>query len=90
MAWLERARAIDRGQHILWAALVVRHVEALNRTRSSSFTFTNPEAARWGISRQKKYSLLAKLEKAGLIAVQRKTGCAPRITVIDPPERPNF
>ena len=83
MLWLERAWSLDRGQYILRAAIIVRHLEALNRGRGASFPFSNVEAARWGISRQMKRLLLNKLEGAGLIAVQRQPGCAPRITVIE-------
>jgi hypothetical protein len=87
MEWLQRAWSVDRGQYVLRAALVIRHLEALNRGRRTSFTLTNSEAARWGISRQMKYPLIKKLERAGLIAVRRRRGCALLITVIEVPAK---
>jgi DNA-binding transcriptional ArsR family regulator len=44
---------------------------------------SNLDVGRWGLSRSSKYRGLACLEEAGLVAVKRKLGRAPMVTILD-------
>jgi hypothetical protein len=61
----------------LRVALVIRHLEGLNRRKRALFPFSNVEAARWGIGRKAKGRALDALEKAGLIVVENKDAGLP-------------
>lgn len=56
---------------------------AANLRRSRVVALTNVEANLFGLNRNAKYRALAWLERAGLIAVERKLGQAPRITILE-------
>lgn len=79
LIWLETAaRLPGRSLHVgiaLWYAAGL--------TRSRSVTLSNVSGARFGLDRNAKYRALDCLEGAGLIAVQRKLGRAPVVTILD-------
>jgi hypothetical protein len=81
MEWLSRVNRLPG--NVLWVALIIRHLEGLNRGKRVSFPLSNVEAARWGVHRNVKNRALTALDKAGLIAVERKHGASPRVTVIE-------
>ena len=81
MEWIHRASKLPG--KTLCVALVLRHLEGLNKGKRVSFPFSNVEASRWGISRKLKCRALAALERAGLIAVERRRGASPLATVIE-------
>jgi hypothetical protein len=81
LEWLSRANRLPG--KALWVALIIRHLEGLNRRKRVSFPLSNVEAVRWGIHRNAKCRALTALEQAGLIAVERKPGASPLVTVIE-------
>ena len=38
----------------------------------------------WGISRHAKHRALLKMEAAGLVDIERRSGCSPRVTILSP------
>ena len=52
-------------------------------TRSRSVPLSNIAGLRFGLDRNAKYRALQWLESAGLIAVERKLGRAPLVTILD-------
>ncbi len=79
LAWLETAaRLPGRSLH---AGIALWYAAGLARSRSVSLS--NISGHRFGLDRNAKYRALAWLEGAGLIAVERKIGCAPVVTIID-------
>ncbi len=53
------------------------------RARSSRVPLSNVASQAFGLDRNAKYRALEWLEEAGLIAVERKTGQAPIVTVLE-------
>jgi hypothetical protein len=51
--------------------------------RSHSVSISNVDALGFGLERNAKYRALHWLEEAGLIAVERKLGCSPVVTLLD-------
>ena len=82
--WLSAAaRLPGRSLHAgiaLWYAAGV--------TRSLSVPLSNISGVRFGLDRNAKHRALAWLEGAGLIAVERKLGRAPLITILTPDSSP--
>jgi hypothetical protein len=79
--WLETAarlpgRSLHTGVALWYAAGVAQ---------SASVTLSNVTGHRFGLDRNAKYRALNWLEDAGLIAVLRKLGRAPLVTIIHPP-----
>ena len=57
------------------------------KTRSSTFPLSNELLRPYGVARWSKYRVLARLEKAGLIRIQRQHKKAPVITLLVKPKR---
>jgi hypothetical protein len=53
------------------------------QSKSATFPLSNAMLARYGVSREVKRRALATLESCGLIAVERRHGRAPVVTLID-------
>jgi len=68
------------GVTALLVGLALWHIKGLRR--SNSFTFSNLIVEAWGIQPDAKSRALRKLEKAGLITVERKGKRSPRVTLI--------
>ncbi len=64
----------------LHLGLVIWCAASMNRNRSVSIS--NVDALGFGLERNAKYRALDWLEQAGLIAVQRKLGCSPVVTLL--------
>lgn len=52
------------------------------RAKSMTFTLPNGVLERYGVGRRVKRRALRKLERAGMITVTQKRGCAPVITLL--------
>ena len=77
--WLSRAAKLPgRSLHVSIALWFVAGL-----TRSREVPLSNLSSARFGLDRNAKYRALAWLEKAGLIAVERKLGRAPLVTILE-------
>ncbi len=61
---------------------------AAGLTQSSSVSFSNTSSLLFGLDRNAKYRALGWLERAGLIAVERKLGRAPLITILTRDSKP--
>ena len=69
-------------------ALLIRHLEGLNRKTRTLFPLSNKFVGRYGIDRHAKSRTLKKLQSLGLIAIEQRPGCAPLITVIETRNEP--
>ena len=78
-AWLERAARLP-GKSIHLAVVLQRLVVSSNACR---VVLDNVSCLRFGLSRNAKYRALRSLEEVGLVAVMRKVGRAPIVTVRD-------
>jgi hypothetical protein len=79
--WLSRAAALPgRSLHV---ALAVWFMAGLKKT--SIVPISNVTSLQFGLDRNAKYRGLEWLEKASLIAVERRAGCAPIVTILDVP-----
>jgi hypothetical protein len=56
------------------------------KTKSTTFPLSNTLLARYGVDRKAKYRVLANLEKAGRIKIQRRNKQAPLVTLLVPPK----
>ena len=56
--------------------------------RSSRIPISNVLGGRFGLDRNAKYRALDWLEKGGLVAVERKLGRAPAVTILNPKSTP--
>ena len=79
LPWLEAAARLP-GKSI-HAGIALWYVAGL--TRSRSVPLSNIAGCRFGLDRNAKYRALHWLEGAGLIAVERKLGRAPVVTILD-------
>jgi DNA-binding transcriptional ArsR family regulator len=77
-AWVLEARKL--GVTALLAGLVLWHLKGLRK--SVSFAVSNLTMEPWGISADAKTRALVKLERAGLIRVQRRGKRSPVVTLI--------
>jgi DNA-binding MarR family transcriptional regulator len=57
------------------------------KTGSTTFSLSNTLSAQYGVNRETNRRVLANLEKAGWIHVQRSAGRSPRITLLITPKR---
>jgi hypothetical protein len=77
-------RTIRLGKTALKTALLVRHLEGLNRKKRSMFPVSNALLKDFDLkSRQQKYTGLKRLETAGLIVVMRQEGASPLVGVVE-------
>jgi hypothetical protein len=68
------------------AALITSLLVYLSwKAKSPTFTLSNDCLRQFGVNRKAKYRVLARLEKAGLIRVQRTSGRALIVTLVVPP-----
>ena len=79
LAWLEVAallpgKSLHAGVALWYAA---------GRAKSASVPLSNIASQHFGLDRNAKYRALVWLEEAGLIAVERKLGRAPVVTLLD-------
>lgn len=78
LEWLcAAARLPGRSLH---AGIALWYADGISR--SSSVPLSNISSLRFGLDRNAKYRALGWLEGAGLIAVERKLGQAPLITIL--------
>jgi hypothetical protein len=78
LPWLEHAAKLPgKSLHV---GIAVWYVAGL--TRSRRVTLSNIAGHRFGLDRNAKYRALEWLEGAGLVAVERKLGRAPIITIL--------
>jgi hypothetical protein len=52
------------------------------KAQSSTFTVSNKRLGKVGVSRDVKSRVLRDLEAAGLIKLERRPGCSPRVTLV--------
>lgn len=82
--WLSKAaRLPGKSLHVGIALWFMGGVQ-----KSRTVPLSNITSLRFGLDRNAKYRALAWLEQAGLIAVERKLGCAPIVTLNDAPSSP--
>ena len=80
LPWLEiAARLPGKSIH---AGIALWYVAGL--TRSRLVPLSNIAGLRFGLDRNAKYRALQWLEGAGLVAVERKLGRAPLVTILEP------
>jgi hypothetical protein len=77
------AKATGTSSAVVWVLLIY----LAWKTKSSTFTLSNEILKRYGVNRNAKYRVLARLEKAGFIQVERRGFRAPLITLLD--QRPS-
>ena len=76
--WLSQARKL--GVTALWVGLILWFLRGLRR--SDSFLVSNKMLRKWGIEPDAKTRALRKLEKAQLIAVERRGRRSPMVTIL--------
>lgn len=79
-AWVGHAMRLPGSA--LTVALLIRHLHKMRGP--SPVALSNVQAEKYGVSASAKRRALVELEKAGLITVERKAGCAPRVAPIEP------
>jgi DNA-binding transcriptional ArsR family regulator len=78
VSWVVQASRL--GVKALLVGLALWHLKGLRR--SNSFTVSNLMVEEWKITPDAKRRALLKLEKAGLITVERRGKCSPRVTLV--------
>jgi hypothetical protein len=78
VSWVCRASRL--GVKALFVGLALWHLKGLRR--DDSFLVSNLVLREWGIQPDAKARALRKLEKAGLIAVERRAKCSPLVTLV--------
>jgi DNA-binding transcriptional ArsR family regulator len=78
VSWVCQASRL--GVKALLVGLTLWHLKGLRR--SNSFTVSNLMVEEWKITPDAKRRALLKLEKAGLITVERRGKCSPRVTLV--------
>jgi hypothetical protein len=73
-------QASQLGVKALLVGLILWHLKGLRR--SNSFTVSNLMVEGWKIKPDAKRRALCKLEKAGLIAIERRGKRSPRVTLL--------
>jgi hypothetical protein len=77
--WLQRAaRLPGKSMHL---AVVLLLIAIAQKTRC--VVLGNLACKRFGLNRNAKYRALCSLESAGLVAIQRKLGRSPIVTILD-------
>jgi hypothetical protein len=82
--WMLRAYRAGAGSGAM-TGLALWYMSGVKRGERT-VRLTNLEAARWGVTRQSKWTALAALEAAGLISIQRRHKTSPLVTLIDDSE----
>jgi hypothetical protein len=78
IAWLEAAAKLPgKSMHL---AIVLLRIATVGQTRRVALS--NLACERFGLNRNAKYRALRSLENAGLIAVERKLGRSPVVTIL--------
>jgi hypothetical protein len=79
--WLSRAAMLPgRSLHV---AMALWFMAGLKKTRI--VPISNVTGLQFGLDRNAKYRALEWLEQADLISVERRTGRAPIVTILEPP-----
>jgi hypothetical protein len=78
VAWLSRARKL--GVTALWVGLSLWFLRGLRH--SDSFVVSNLIMREWDVLPDAKLRALRKLEKAGLITIERRGKRSPRVTLV--------
>jgi DNA-binding transcriptional ArsR family regulator len=78
--WLSQARRL--GGPALWVGLALWFLRGLKR--SNSFAVSNLMMQEWDVLPDAKSRALRKLEKAGLITIERRGKRSPRVTLVMP------
>jgi hypothetical protein len=79
---LEDCAVAFKAVHALKALVWVVLLHLARVTRSETVTLANGLLAKLGVSRMTKTRALAEFESAGLVAVERAPGRAPRVTIL--------
>jgi hypothetical protein len=79
-SWLKRVYTTTHGRSDVIVALHLYHWRVVRK--SKTVTVTNAELAEYGINRLEKSRSLGRLEKAGLVKVDRRDKRAPRVTLL--------
>ena len=85
LPWLEKAARLPGKS--LHAGIALWYAAGL--LRSAAVPLSNISGLRFGLDRNAKYRALDWLEDAGLIAVERKLGRAPVVTIVQTGEPPS-
>lgn len=85
LLWLETAAKLPGKS--LHAGIALWFAAGL--MRSAAVPLSNLSGLRFGLDRNSKYRALAWLERAGLIAVERKLGRSPVVTILQTPGPPS-
>jgi DNA-binding transcriptional ArsR family regulator len=78
VVWLSQARKL--GVSALWIGLGLWFLRGLRK--SDSFIVSNLIMQEWGVQPDAKSRALGKLEKAGLITIERRDKRSPRVTLV--------
>lgn len=76
--WLSQARKL--GATALWVGLVLWFLRGLKK--SDTFVVSNLILQEWGVQPDTKSRALRRLEKAGLVTLERRGKRSPRVTII--------
>jgi hypothetical protein len=80
LAWLSAAANLPgKSLHV---GVAIWFLAGLHRSRT--VPLNNITSLRFGLDRNAKYRGLEWLEEAGLVTVERRLGCSPRVTLLDP------
>src|SRR4051794_28999842 len=78
VAWLRQARAL--GVTPLWVGLGLWHLRGLRR--ADTVVASNQAFGAWGVGPDAKSRALRALERAGLVAVERRGKRSPKVTIV--------
>jgi len=79
-------KAAQLGVTALLVGLALWHLKGLRRT--NSFIVSNLMVAEWGVQPDAKSRALRKLEKAGLVSIERREKRSPLVSLVVPSELP--
>lgn len=83
LLWVQQAaRLPGKALHV---ALELWHAIGFNNDGSRTVILSSRRLADFGVSRDAKYDALRRLERAGLVAVERSPGRLPRVTLLKEP-----
>jgi hypothetical protein len=79
--WIREAAKAMKGLEAPAMLVAIELLYAVFRTGSATFPLPNAGLAKIGVSKDVKRRALQRLEKAGLITVERKNGKTPEVTL---------
>ncbi len=78
-AWIEKAASLSGSALAVGLALW----RLAGAVKSKTVRLANSETEALGVGRSAKSRALVELEQAGLVSVERRSGCLPRVTILD-------